>query len=88
MGMGGAYQDQYERDRRRKAEIQAEAMASEKTAVYNLGEIRKLEKRIARLESEVLAHAKSITTLDRMLTAMCHEAEGAPPDAGMLEAVQ
>ena len=68
--------------------IADEAEASVGAAVYNLEKIRKLEKRIARLESEVLAHAKSITTLDRMLTAMCHEAEGAPPDAGMLEAVQ
>ena len=71
-----------------RQEIELSEEASEEKAVYNLEKIRKLEKRIARLESEVLAHAKSITTLDRMLTAMCHEAEGAPPDAGMLEAVQ
>jgi len=71
-----------------RQEIELSEEASEEKAVYNLEKIRKLEKRIARLEFEVLAHAKSITTLDRMLTAMCHEAEGAPPDAGMLEAVQ
>ena len=57
----------------------AEAMAAEEAAVYNLDLIRKLEKRVARLESEVLAHAKSITTLDRMLTATCHKPEGPDP---------
>ena len=68
--------------------IEAEALAAEDAAVYNLDLIRKLEKRAARLEAEVLAHAKSITTLDKMFTAMCHDAEGEPEGHGLVEDVQ
>ena len=54
MGMGGAYQDAYEKERKRKADAKAEALAAEETAVYNLREIRKLEKRVADSDTEAI----------------------------------
>jgi len=104
---------------KRKADAQAEALAAEEAAVYNLDLIRKLERRAARLESDNMAQAKHIEVLTRLVVrighdlnnhfqagrnphprppytpagqrqrdAACHEAEGPPPDAGMLEGIQ
>ena len=50
MGMGGAYQDAFEKEQKRKSQIKAEALAAEGAAVYNLELIRKLERKVGKLD--------------------------------------
>lgn len=66
MGIGGAYQDAFEKEQKRKAEIKAEAQAAEEAAVFNLELIRGLEKRVT--GSEIL-----IDALREQLGAMARE---------------
>jgi len=55
---------------KRKADAQAEALAAEDAAVYNLNLIRKLEKRVNRLESDNMAQAKHIALLMELVERM------------------
>ncbi len=72
---GGMFQDwlrqQKENERRHKQQVkvQAEALAAEATAAYNLGLIRKLERKVEALKSITGALSELITSTADLLRA-------------------
>jgi len=71
-----------------KKDFQAEALAAEEAAVYNLGLIRKLERRITSLGFDNVAQAKHIELLTRLVERMGRDLDGyINADYGTFEAV-